>query len=430
MRHSPHEGFENAVHVLILPSWYPVSRDDVAGSFFREQAQALQRAGCRVGVLAPLYRSLWRLTRCPGGLRSSSFEDDNGVPTVRVPILNVFPRLVRLEAWNTIRLLKRPYDDYVRRFGRPDIVHLHSLLPAGEFARWLERTRRVPFVVTEHSTAYGRRLVPRSRLRRATLIAMSAGRRIAVSSPFSELLSVTLGPEGGSWIQIPNIVSDQFFRQSPVLPRPSDRGVFVMLGIGTLEPKKRFDLTLRAFAIAFSGDPRYQLRIGGAGPERNRLESLAASLGIASRVMFLGKLPRDAVAREMAAASAFVLSSDIETFGVVLIEALAAGLPIIATACGGPEDIVNGSNGLLVPPDDVAAMVSALRHVATNIDNYDPRVIAAECAERFGERTITSSLKAIYDDVCAESRLSSARHDFDSCAVDRVSHDAAMEPTP
>lgn len=380
---------------------------------------ALQRAGCRVGVLAPVCRSLRGLARDSTLSKEPSFEDDDGMPTLRVPILNVFPRLGRLEAWNTIRWLRKPFDDYTCRFGTPNIVHVHSLLPAGEFARWLMNVRDLPFVVTEHSTAYGRGIVPESRLRRARLISASAGRRIAVSTPLARLLSATLGPEAGPWITIPNMVSKRFFGRGDSRPLSSDRERFVFLSVGTLETRKRFDLILRALARAFQGNPRYRLRIGGAGPERAWLESLATSLGIDTCVTFLGGLSRDDVVREMNGSSAFVLGSDVETFGVVLVEALAAGLPIVATACGGPEDIVSGANGLLVPPDDVVAMADALRHVATHIDRYDHRLLSQDCAERFGEQAVMNRLKTVYEEVLAETRRpASMRRDSGMPVVD------------
>lgn len=390
------------MHVLILPSWYPESRNDVTGCFFREQAAALRRAGFRVGVLAPLYRSLRNVAKRRRHAAIASFEDDDGVPTIRVPILNIFPRIADLEAWNTIRLLRQPFDDYVREFGVPDIVHLHSLLPAGEFAGWLSNTRKLPFVVTEHSTAYGRNLVPANRLRRARRITRKARCRIAVSRPFAELLTAKLGSDVGQWIRIPNIVSKAFFasRKPRTVTRSDNPAVF--LCIGSLDQKKRIDLLINAFSKAFSANPRYHLRIGGVGPERTRLEALAAKLGIASCVTFLGALSRAQVVREMHDASVFVLGSDSETFGVVLIEALAMGLPIVATACGGPEDIVNEANGLLVPRGDVDAMAAAMRQIFANVDKYDPIRISRDCEERFGEHAVCERLKLVYETVLTE----------------------------
>ena len=100
------------------------------------------------------------------------------------------------------------------------------------------------------------------------------------------------------------------------------------------EKKGQADL-LRAFAERFAGDPSVRLGIGGDGPERGRLHELAGSLAIAEQVDWLGALDRDGVRQAMCEADAFVLPSRLETFGVVVIEALACGLPVVATRSGG-----------------------------------------------------------------------------------------------
>ena len=106
---------------------------------------------------------------------------------------------------------------------------------------------------------------------------------------------------------------------------------------------------LHAFA-ALHGEPR--LIIFGDGPESGALRALCAELGLYSRVSFRGHCPREELAEAYAAADCFVLASRSETFGVAYIEAMAAGLPVIATRCGGPEDFVTEENGILIPVDD------------------------------------------------------------------------------
>jgi glycosyltransferase involved in cell wall biosynthesis len=159
---------------------------------------------------------------------------------------------------------------------------------------------------------------------------------------------------------------------------------------------------LQAFAARFQGDPTVQLRIGGDGPLRAELQTLALELGISEQVTFLGMLSREQVATEMQRADAFVLSSHYETFGVVLIEALACGTPIIATACGGPECIVRPSNGLLVPPGDVDALGAAMAQIRETSANYPPDALHSECMAQFGEQAVAAQLGQIYQSVLRE----------------------------
>lgn len=139
-----------------------------------------------------------------------------------------------------------------------------------------------------------------------------------------------------------------------------------------------------------------RLKIGGDGPLRKQLESKAKDLEIERQVIFTGLLSREKVLREMKNCDVFVLSSTFETFGVVLIEALACGKPVVATKCGGPEDIVNSTNGYLVPKKNVRALGNAMEDICLNIDKFDPYQIRKDCLLRFGEDTFVARLKSIY----------------------------------
>ena len=100
----------------------------------------------------------------------------------------------------------------------------------------------------------------------------------------------------------------------------------------------------------------------------------------------------------MSKAHAFVLSSQHETFGVVLIEALAQGLPLIATRCGGPEDIINKDNGLLVPINDVDRLAEAMFSIYNNYEKYDPEKLREHCKEEYSEKSISLKLIEIYQE--------------------------------
>ncbi|PQP32811.1 glycosyltransferase family 4 protein, partial [Desulfobacteraceae bacterium SEEP-SAG10] len=102
-----------------------------------------------------------------------------------------------------------------------------------------------------------------------------------------------------------------------------------------------------------------------------RLQKLAQDLGIGDCVTFLGKLDRTQVLKEMNQCQAFVLSSEFETFGVVVIEALSQGKPVIATRCGGPEEILHAGNGILVQKNDKKSLADAMVCLRNDYLNYD-----------------------------------------------------------
>jgi L-malate glycosyltransferase len=138
------------------------------------------------------------------------------------------------------------------------------------------------------------------------------------------------------------------------------------------------------------------LKIGGDGALRTALEDLVSNLGVREQVHFLGRLGRQQVLAEMQAADAFVMASHYETFCVVLIEALSCGLPVVGTACGGPECIIHEQNGILVPPRNVPAMAAAVSFMRRNAHQYDRAGIRRDCVERFGQKSLSDRLARLY----------------------------------
>ena len=143
-------------------------------------------------------------------------------------------------------------------------------------------------------------------------------------------------------------------------------------------------------------DRNVELRLIGDGPEQSNLAALASKLGISERVVWLGKLDRPGVVSEMQRAQAIAVSSRYETFGVVLIEALACGKPVVSTKSGGPEEIVDEKNGLLVPLNNVDEMARALTEMRRHAGRYDPNRIRGRCLARFSPEVVTSSLLRVY----------------------------------
>jgi len=141
---------------------------------------------------------------------------------------------------------------------------------------------------------------------------------------------------------------------------------FVLLTVNFLHPRKRIDLFLRAFAVLKASVPHAVALVVGAGPENDALRALANELGIADAVRFTGFVPDEWLPAYYAASDVYVHTCKLESFGLSVLEASAAGLPVIAVNEGGPREIVvDGETGLLVDaaPD---ALANAARELANN----------------------------------------------------------------
>ena len=177
----------------------------------------------------------------------------------------------------------------------------------------------------------------------------------------------------------------------------------LITSIGRLTAIKGFDLLLAAFAKIKTQSTPVFLAVLGDGEEKQKLHHLAASLGIHKRVIFTGDL--NDIRPALAASDIFALSSRNEGMGRVIVEAMAAGLPVVATAVGGvPEVVQHGSNGLLVPLGDADAMAEALANLADNpTRSKDMGLHAAKWVyPRFDENTMLHSLAILYRNVLNE----------------------------
>lgn len=365
-------------HILVVPSWYSSGRGS-GGGYFRDQALALKSAGYQVAMLAPDIHT-WRdrrSGRVPRRRDAPMTVDYDGVPIYRRDDLTLLPRLPYRNplVWTRcgLRLAKR----YIAENGRPDLVHAHCCLNAGVLALALCRRYRIPYVVTEHSAGptqprwWERDLIDR--------VIAAASCCIAVSPCLAARLKAEY--PASPWHYVPNVLGEAFLPE-PAATARLPAHPFVFLCVARLSPEKRHALLLDAFAEAFGDISDTRLRLVGDGPALASLEGQALALEIADRVDFVGGLPAARVRVEMEAADAFVLASDSETFGVVVIEALACGLPVVSTASGGPDHLIDTTNGILVPSGDRGALADALRTMRERARGYDPVAIRAAVVHR------------------------------------------------
>jgi len=390
---------QTPIHVLVIPSNRFVCPDAPHGSVFQQhQAHALARAGFRVGVVAPAPQSL-RTLAMPAlwGRSQVEREDDHGIPVFRYQGVNwTTGRLMRLYQRQFDRSAVRLVQHYIAEQGCPDIIHAHNCLYAGSFAARRLARYGSPLVITEHCSLYTQRALARWELAHVRCAARQAAARLAVSSNLCSLLEAIVGDPTLRWEYVPNVLDRLFEQQAPPERQRLPGCIFRFLCIANLYKIKNIAGLLQAFAIGPGRQAGFELRIGGDGPERENLRRLVATLRLESSVHLLGRLCREEVFREICDCDVFVLPSHYETFGVVLIEAAACGKPLIATKGSGPDGIVHADNGVLVPPDDPAALAAAMTELAANVHRYDAHAIRKNCLERFGERALVEKLRSIY----------------------------------
>ena len=276
------------------------------------------------------------------------------------------------------------------------MIHAHCTSYGGCLAYYISKRYGIPYLITEHASTMVLVKHSRSQLKFMRDVIQGSSFNLAVSKGFSDLLNSKFDPNN-RFEYLPNVLPRSFELRADIeMPESTS---FKFLHVSLLTKNKGVDVLIRAFAKEFLGQPLVILEIGGDGAEREALERLARSLGVGSQIRFIGMLDRQKVLKRMLGCNAYVLSSHFETFGVVLIEALSLGKPVIATRCCGPESIVNSHNGLLVDEGSVSEMGEALKSIFENYSYYDPDAIRADCINEFGTRIFLKKIVGLYEHV-------------------------------
>lgn len=272
---------------------------------------------------------------------------------VDVQVLSAFTWREFIRSWRLFRILKRTW-------GLPDVVQLNVIHKQGLLALWLKWRYKIPFIIVEHWSGY---LPENGQFMRLSAIKRKIYGKIASEAetilPVSERLKEAMqkcGIKCARWEKINNVVDDFFFAdtkaQNNVSTDSHNAGKpKTLLHVSCFDEKaKNVKGLLRAIKMLSERKQGWQLVLVGSGVDYNEVRAYAQTLDLPEGVLrWTGELTPRQVAQEMQKADAFVLSSRYETYGIILAEAAAAGLPILSTPVGIAEDVA-----ALIVPQEVA----------------------------------------------------------------------------
>ena len=378
------------MHIMFIPSWYSNVRNKVHGSFFKEQALELQKAGVKVTVA---YNEVWPLTML-GKIHEEKglkYNVEDGLKTYRYKNYNYIPKNpLMFKVFN--KRMEKLYKEIVKKEGGIDIIHAQSSLWGGISAAYIAEKYNIPLVITEHSSVERGPYVKKSYIPFICDSYKKAQKVITVGNGLKNEIESLSGRQDIEVIG--NLVDLSKF----TIKKRIKNEKFIFFSLAFLEVEKGFDTLIKSFAKKFK-DKEAVLYIGGDGSQRSGLEALTVENGVKDQIIFLGALSRDDVSKWMNKCDCFVLPSRYETFGVVYIEALASGRPVIGALNGGAEDIINNLNGYLIPIDDIDILAEKMIEVYDNIESYDEEEIRIDCLKRFSPKVIVNKIISVYKEV-------------------------------
>ena len=340
------------MRVLFLTPWYPSEKDAMSGLFVQKHVEAVRAQGCDVRVI---HAQEWQDTWCQW-------------------------KALQREGW------------------MPEVAQLNVLQKQGLLALWLKKRYGIPYIIVEHWSGYlpenGQYMrMPALKKRMYKRIAAQAEMLLTVSRRLAEAMQ-ECGIEAKQWGQIHNVVDDFFFEKRP---KAKAKGPKTLLHVSCFdEQAKNVKGLLRAAKLLSEKRQDWRLVLVGTGVDFQEVRAYADSLQLPENILeWTGEISPREVSDRMHRADALVLSSRYETYGVILAEAVAAGLPILST----PVGIAEATGALLVSQEIAQNKPGRFAEFIETVlfSESAPASGSADLAERFSAQAIGKKLKEIYD---------------------------------
>jgi glycosyltransferase involved in cell wall biosynthesis len=385
------------IKVLFIASWYPNKEHPISGTFIKKHAMAVSKF-CDVAVL---YVHLGSIDE------GIDVTEENGILEVRVyrKMSTHTHRLIRdlsnqmAQYLGNLRSALIGFDIICRRFGKPDLVHCNVLLYGGFVALYMKWRYGIVYIITEHWAGYLKEdgtFNKRSSFGKA-LIRFIGKNAVAITTVSAKLRDeMTSCGVKNDYHVIPNVVDAAETECSNGKNR-----IKQMLHVSLLKDNiKNVSGIIEAVRDLSLKRRDFELHIVGNGTDRGSLESLSEKYGLLNKVVFFeGLVQANGVSRFYRECDIFVLNSNFETFSVVTAEALTYGKPVIATRCGGPEEFVNDSCGILIEPRDKDALVKAIDYMLDNFSSYNSLEIRDYAKNKFSSDAVGEAFFRIYQAV-------------------------------
>jgi glycosyltransferase involved in cell wall biosynthesis len=393
------------MNVFYIPSWYPSVANPIYGTFVQEQIGMLARLNpdwnlgvCLWGQGDPA-TMLWAREPVQNFRKIWNHRDtipwtdsQNNLAHYHSPSLT-WTRKIRM---GNLQGLKRAaemnFEKFKKRMGEVDVLHAQATWPGALLAHHLSKKYHVPYVVTIRMSPFPfpEFLDGDGKLKKFIDQALRKADRLIATS---EHLKNRLAEFGLDAVVVNNPVDTDFFRPENGKARP-----LTLLTIGRMEKQKGIDVLIDALGL-LGNDFTGQVRIGGDGQYLNAYKQLARNRGVEGRISWLGELSREQVRDEMQQCSFYVLPSRHETFGNVVLEAMACGKAVLATRCGGPEEIITQATGMLCENENPEDLAEKIKWMANNLPMFSDQGIRAYVVGNYSGQLFSEQMGKVYREV-------------------------------
>lgn len=379
------------MYILEIPSFFT----PYGGEFCLDQARALKAVGHEVRILSNVQLGITIGAKGFLTLPFRRYEHEQDGITVYQSFQRGMPLAIRWNVRRWVKIVCSMFDDYVARYGRPDILHAHCSKWAGYAAMLISRKYQIPYVITEHLSrlVFEKEFGPApSKAWQIPLLREAyeqADMVVTVSEELTDNISCYFG-KGYRWQVVSNTIDVDYFHYQPRQPLAGRRFRFCCLA--NFWPLKGYDVLLPAFRQLREKGFEAELHIAGRGTDSEACKAM-----FSEGVVTHGLISRAAVRELLYQSDALVLASRSEVQPLVVFEAMSTGIPVVATECVPKSQRIEGCT--VVPIDDTQALTDAMRQVMQR--DVDGRTFSEAVAQMASPQVIGRELTDIFKKVIA-----------------------------
>ena len=371
------------MNILVLTHSYPDSNNKWRGVFVQEQVNALS---IKHDVFV-VYFKVDYSHFAPFSGYSFLKKQSERITEYEVTINKSFPVITQAKYLsNTYRFIR----DEILKQKKIDIIHSHFSYPGGFLGTIIQKRKKIAGIITEHTWI---KKYFRSRIHRLCVLyaLKNSTGVISVSNALKNDISLYCNRHVSV---IPNVIDIDMFHSAK-----KQRGKTLNIGLlgGMGNYRKGLDILINSVSLLREMD--LLVHIGGDGIYLDKFKTLSKELGVYEKCKFYGEILTEDIPGFYSHLDVFVLASRDETFGVVVVEAMACGLPVIATDCGGPKEIITKETGLLVEKENPEDLARAILFMSENLHSYDSDSIRKYAEEKFGQKSYVESITRLYQDI-------------------------------
>lgn len=380
----------NKLKILVIPSWYPNEKDKLWGNYFIKQSEALNEYA-DVSMLYINRIGLKELKKYKKEKLTDGYDKNlYKFNFYKKTIINYKAVSIDYSFKRYEKAAYKAYKKYIEIIGKPDIILVESTLPAGLAAKYIKEKENIPYVVHEHSLDVLNNPIYKKYVNE---ILKNADDYMAVNSDIANSIKKVRK----DCHIVPNFIDCNKFD----VERIKTNKDFNLISICNFYKVKALEVLLKALNIVVNekNNKDVKLKIVGTGDYKDYYESICNSLNLNENVEFVGYVENAKIPNILANSDVLCISSTVETFCIPIVEAFSSGIPVITTDCTGPLEIVDKTNSIVVPKNNIEEYSDAIIKMKKDYKKYNSKEIKKYAFDRYDKSVICKKIINIFENI-------------------------------